>query len=133
MSVFSEAKDKLNREIKSGSYDKYAEAMKTAVKDALIDLCVQSESFARHVVEGGSFEECMKKVAKGVKGSHISDLAAFDIAVKHYYPKAKVSYSIKIEDPDSKVTETAAPSHAQAEEFFETKPACEILDLGAFL
>ena len=133
MSLLSEAKDKLNREMQSGSYDKYAAAMKTAVKDALIDLCVQSESFARHVVEGGSFEECMKKVAKGVKNSHISDLAAFDIAVKHYYPKAKVSYSIIIEETDSKATKPAAPPPALSDEFFETNPNREILDLGAFL
>lgn len=130
MSLYEEARDKLNRESKAGKYDRHAEVMKTPVKNVLIDLCRQSENFARHIVEGRSFEECMKKVAENV-GSHISDLAAFDRAVKYYWPEAKVSYSIKIEDPGATEPEpVATPENLEPA---APAPAFEILDLGAFL
>ena len=42
----------------------------------------------------GSFEECMKAVAKKVKGNSISDLEAFRTAVKHYEPEADVEFQM---------------------------------------
>lgn len=133
MSLYDEAKAKLDRECKAAKFGQKAAVMAVPVKLALIDLCRQSENFARHIVEGRSFEECMKKVEDKV-GKHISDLAAFDRAVKYYCPEAKVKYSITIEEPGG-----AAPDpvpEALKEEFFPAappEPKIDILDLGAFL
>ena len=48
-------------------------AMAGAVMAAIKDFCLQDEEFAQAVVQGGSFADCMKKVAAGV-GMSISDL-----------------------------------------------------------
>ena len=38
--------------------------MKNAVMDALLEFSKQDEEFARAIVEGGSFKDCMAAVAK---------------------------------------------------------------------
>lgn len=91
VSFAQEAAAKLKRE-KGGKFDKYGEAMKGAVASALTELAAQDEDFARAVAHGGSFEECLKAVAKGIKGGSISDLDAFKRAVKHYDPEADVEF-----------------------------------------
>lgn len=93
--IVNDARDKLEREC-AGKFDKYGEAMKRAVKEALLELCRQDEDFAGAVVRGGSFEECMKAVAKKIKGGSISDLEAFRTAVKYYEPKADVEFQMVI-------------------------------------
>ena len=45
-----------------------------AVMAALKDFCLQEEEFAQAIVQGGTFADCMKAVAKGV-GNSISDIA----------------------------------------------------------
>lgn len=62
---YEQAKSKLTAEKKSGSYDKHAKIMKDAVYDALDGFCRQDTEFAQSVVQGGTFEDCMKAVAKG--------------------------------------------------------------------
>lgn len=93
--IVNDARDKLEREC-AGKFDKYGEAMKRAVKEALLELCRQDEDFALSVVRGGSFEECMKDVVKKVKGNSISDLEAFRTAVKHYEPEADVEFQMAL-------------------------------------
>ena len=92
----SEALDKLERESKAGSYDKYASAMKGAVKDALLEFCKQDGEFAQAVVQGGSFEECMKAVAKNC-GQAISDLEVFKRAAAFYFKGAAVRFRMEID------------------------------------
>ena len=86
---YEQAKRKLDAERASGKYDKYASAMKSAVCEALDGFCKQDGEFAQAVVQGGSFEDCMKAVAKNC-GSSISDLEAFRRAVRFYFPGADV-------------------------------------------
>ncbi len=74
MSWYEQAKDRLLNE-KGKVTGQKESAMKRAVLDTLMDFCQQSEEFAQAVVQGGSFPDCMKAVAKGV-GSSISDLEA---------------------------------------------------------
>lgn len=62
--VYEEAKAKLEREAKEGTYDKYAAAMKSAVLDALIDFTQQDEEFARAVLDGGSLRDSKGKPIK---------------------------------------------------------------------
>ena len=71
-------------------------AMADAVFTAIKDFCVQDEEFAQAVVQGGTFGECMKKVAAGV-GNSISDLEAYKKAVQFYFPGAEVRMQLTID------------------------------------
>lgn len=71
-------------------------AMASAVLAAVKDFCAQDEEFARAVMQGGTFADCMKAVAAGV-GNSISDLDAYKKAVRFYFPGAKVSMKLVIE------------------------------------
>ena len=71
-------------------------AMADAVFTAIKDFCVQDEEFAQAVVQGGTFGECMKKVAGGV-GNSISDLEAYKKAVQFYFPGAEVRMQLTID------------------------------------
>ena len=51
-------------------------AMKSAVRDALLEFCRQNEEFAQAVVQGGAFPDCMAAVAKGAAPSLIWRLTA---------------------------------------------------------
>ena len=87
---------KLEEEYKSGSFDKYANIMKSAVKDTLADFCRQEEEFAQAIVQGGSFTDCMKAVAKSC-GTGISDLEAYRRAVRFYFPGAEIRFQMTID------------------------------------
>lgn len=90
-----EALEKLAREAENGTFDKYGSAMKTAVRDALAEFCRQDGEFAQAVVQGGSFADCMKAVAKNC-GSCLSDLEAFKRAAGFYFPGAEVRFRMEI-------------------------------------
>lgn len=75
-------------------------AMRKAVQAALLDFSQQDEEFAQAIVQGGSFAECMKAVAKNV-GNSISDLDAYKKAVQFYFPGAGIRVSMKIDLCDS--------------------------------
>lgn len=94
---FSEAKDKLSKELKSGKYDRYGNVMKQSVHDALLEFSRQDEEFAQAVVQGGSFEDCMKAVGKCVKGNGISDNEAYGAAVRFYFPGAAIEVKMTID------------------------------------
>lgn len=96
MEFFNEAKEKLDRELKSGSFDKYGNAMKGEVHQALLDFCRQDNEFAQAVVQGGSFSDCMKAVGKCVTGNSISDIQAYGAAVKFYFPGAGIDVKMTI-------------------------------------
>lgn len=70
-------------------------AMSTAVLDAIHEFCIQSEEFAKAVVEGGSFADCMTAVAKGT-GNAISDIEAYKKAVSFYLPNAEIVVQMQI-------------------------------------
>ena len=90
------ALEKLDGESKKGNYDKYAAAMKAAVLNALKDFVRQDMEFAQAVAQGGSFEDCMKAVAKNC-GSSISDLDAYKRAVQFYFPGAEIKMTMTID------------------------------------
>lgn len=98
-SWYDQAAKRLEEESKKVSGQKEG-AMKQAVKAALLDFCRQDEEFAQAVVQGGTFQDCMKAVAKGVGGS-ISDLEAYKRAVSFYFPGAGIKCSMKIDLCDS--------------------------------
>lgn len=94
-SWLDKAAEKLNNGVKDVKGQKEG-AMKRAVKNTLLDFCRQNEEFAQAVVQGGSFPECMKAVAKDVGGS-ISDLDAYKRAVGFYFPGAKINMQMLIQ------------------------------------
>lgn len=91
-----QAIEKLDKEYESGTYDRYARVMKTSVREALEEFCRQDEEFAQAVVQGGTFENCMKAVAQNC-GSGISDLEAYRRAVQFYFPGADIRFRMVID------------------------------------
>ena len=91
----SQAIKKLTDEKKSVAGQK-EKVMAGAVFTTIKDFCLQNEEFAQAVVQGGSFADCMKKVAAGV-GQSISDLDAYKKAVQFYFPGAEVKMQLTID------------------------------------
>ena len=119
---FEQAKARLQKESEA-KLDRYGEAMKGAVKEALLDFCRQEEEFAQAVVQGGSFKDCMAAVSKKVKNDAISDLEAYKAAVEFYFPGAAVSMKMNIDlcgDASGEAAPTPEPSKGM------------IIDLSAF-
>ena len=71
-------------------------AMRSAVRDTLLEFCRQNEEFAQAVAQGGSFPDCMAAVAKGV-GSSLSDFEVYRRAAAFYFDGAKVSFTMSIQ------------------------------------
>lgn len=109
MSWGSQAVEKLRGELLAGKFDRYANIMKKDVEAALEDFCRQDEEFAQAVVQGGTFEDCMKKVATNC-GNGLSDLEAFRRAVQFYFLGADIQFQMKIDlaphDRDDEETES---------------------------
>lgn len=119
---FEQAKARLQKESEE-KLDRYSEAMKGAVKEALLDFCRQEEEFAQAVVQGGSFKDCMVAVSKKVKNNAISDLEAYKAAVEFYFPGAAVSMKMNIDlcgDASGEAAPTPEPGKGM------------IIDLSAF-
>ena len=118
-----QALEKLDREYKAGKYGNKENAMKSAVRDALRNFCEQDGEFAQAVAQGGSFEDCMKKVANGV-GSSISDLEAYRRAVQFYFPGADIAMTMTV---------NLCASVETSEEAATEKKDSVVLDLSDFL
>ena len=63
--------------------------------DALLTFCKQNEEFAQAVVQGKSFEDCVKAVAKDI-GSACSDFTVYQKAVEFYFPGAVIEFQMNI-------------------------------------
>lgn len=122
---FSQAKEKLGAQFKSVNGSKEG-AMKGAVRDALLSFAEQNEEFAQAIVQGGSFADCMKAVAKGV-GNSISDIEAYRKAVTFYFDGATVRFEMHIQ-LEPVVEEETAPQTEVA-----TESGCIVLSLDDFL
>jgi hypothetical protein len=95
--MYDQAVEKLKNELKSGTFDRYGSAMKQDVCGALIEFCRQDEEFSQAVVQGGSFADCMKAVAKKVHGSAISDMEAYGEAVRFFFPGAGIDVKMTVD------------------------------------
>lgn len=128
----TQAVERLKKEQK-GISGRHAAAMAPAVAEQLKSFCLQDEEFAQAVVQGGSFSDCMKKVAAGV-GNSISDLDAYKKAVQFYFPGAEVKMQLTIDligkaaGEDVPQAEPVAVQTAPAEE----KPKIISLNLADF-
>lgn len=95
--MFEQAKTRLDKELKEGKFDRYGQIMKQGVHDALLEFCRQDGEFAQAVVQGGSFEDCMKAVGKCVSGNGVSDMEAYGAAVRFYFPGAGIHVEMTID------------------------------------
>lgn len=131
----TKAHEKLQKEKKSVSGQK-EKAMADAVLDAIREFCRQEPEFAQAVVQGGTFSDCMKKVAAGT-GNAISDLEAYKKAVQFYFPGAAVNMHLTI-DLVGTAGETGEPVSESDElpaieaESVQEKPMLLTLDLSSF-
>ena len=89
------ALEKLKKE-KAAVAGQKEKAMAGAVYSVLCDFCAQDEEFAQAIAQGGTFADCMKKVAAGTCSS-ISDLDAYKKAVQFYFPGAEVHMQLTID------------------------------------
>lgn len=108
-----QAAEKFQKETKTVQGQK-EKAMAGAVANQLGYFCEQDEEFAQAVVQGGSFADCMKAVAKGV-GNYISDLEAYKKAVRFYFPGAEIRMQMTI-DLIGKAAEPEKPAPVEVPE-----------------
>ena len=82
---------------------------------ALEDFCRQDAEFAQAVVQGGSVEDCVKTVLKGVGGS-LSDLEAYKRAAAFFFPGCVVTMKLTIAmcEHDAAPAAPAAPQERKA-------------------
>lgn len=124
-----QALKKIQAEYKSGKYDRYGQVMKADVLRQIEDFIEQDDEFAQAVVQGGTFEDCMKAVAKSC-GQALSDVEAYRRAAAFYFPGSKVKMQLTIDliGDAAKEPEPYTPKHAA-----EEKPSGLILDFRSFL
>lgn len=97
MMIRKNALDKLDAGAKEKINDKYGAVIKTYVHSALAGFCKQDEAFARAVIDGGTFAECIKYCTEGIGGNTgISDIDIYRRAVQFYFPGAQVDFHISI-------------------------------------
>lgn len=95
MNFYEEAQEKLRRELPGITGNKEG-AIKTAVRDALLNFAGQDEEFAQAIVQGGSFKDCMTAVCEGITTS-ISDFEAYSRAAAFFFPGSKVRFEMHID------------------------------------
>lgn len=101
--------------------NKYAGVMAEPVKKQLEDFCRQDEEFAQAVVQGGSFKDCMAAVTKSLVGNGLSDLEAYQRAVRFYFPGARVKMQMSVDLVGDAAQEEQVPKKGM------------VLDLADFL
>lgn len=131
----TQAHEKLKKERSAVSGNK-ERAMADAVLDAIKEFCKQEPEFAQAVVQGGSFTECLKKVAAGT-GNAISDLEAYKKAVQFYFPGATVNMQLTIDligtaAEQNELINDSNKLQESEEEFAAEKPKILTLDLSSF-
>lgn len=106
------ALERLDKELKDvKAVDPHAKIMAEPVAKQLRAFCEQEPEFAQAVVQGGSFKACMKAVSKNA-GAALSDVEAYERAVRFYFPGARVQFQIKVDlvgDANKNVAEPATP------------------------
>lgn len=98
--------EQLNEQHKKAKYGQKAKVMAKPTLDALINFCEQSEDFAEAVHDcNKTFQDCMANVEKGT-GNALSDIDAYQKAVKFYMPSAKINVVMTIVTSDTQSQKT---------------------------
>ena len=100
------AVEKIDRELKEFTGNKYGNAVHIYVANVLRDFCEQNERFAEVVYKTKrSLSDCCAEIMKGC-GQHVSDIEVYRRATKMYFPNSEIeclmTISITGEAPDEK-------------------------------
>lgn len=102
------AHEKLDKEFKEFSGDRYGKEVYTYVANALREFFNQSEDFAKVFYKTKrSFSDCVAEIMKGC-GKAISDIEVYRRATKFYFPDSEVEFQMIIkvgEEPNDKYVE----------------------------
>lgn len=91
------ATDKIAKELSEFKGDRYGQAVKSFVASTLTNFCGQSQRFAQVVYETpATLSDCCAEIMKGC-GSHISDIDVYRGAVRYYFPKAEIVFTLTID------------------------------------
>lgn len=102
MSFFIDAEAKLRKDSDPNLYDNiWDKTIAPPTAETLISFCRQSDEFAEAIVNGGSFRECIAKIAKDMNRWACGDFAVYGKAVEFYLPGAKVEYTVNIVLPNT--------------------------------
>lgn len=102
MSYFIEAEAKLRKDSDPKLYSNiWDRTIAPPTAETLISFCRQSDEFAKAIVGGGAFKDCILKVSKEMNRQACSDFAVYGKAVEFYMPGARVEYSVKIVLPNA--------------------------------
>ena len=82
----------------NGAADAKASLMADAVLKVLSEFCSQSEVFAKAVIAGGSFEDCMKTAAKNL-GNYAEGDEICKRSVQFYMPGAQIQAQWRVVVP----------------------------------
>ena len=83
----------------NGAADAKASLMADAVLKVLSEFCRQSEGFAKAVIAGGTFGDCMKAAAKGI-GNYAEGAEVCKKCVQFYIPGANIHVQWRVEMPE---------------------------------
>ncbi len=93
------AKEKLKNECPGAKSDRYGDVIKKPTAKMLTKLSAEYEELAKAIVEGRSFEECVKFCKPS---GNTSDLEVYKKAIEFYLPDAEVNYKIEITQKSEK-------------------------------
>lgn len=116
----------LTREAKTAKADRYGAVVKAPLLKVLCDFCRQDQEFAQAVVQGGSFEDCLKAAVRGAQ-NHTPDIQVYRNAVQFYFPSADIRMSMTID------LIGRAGNEAKETERADKKSSGPLLDLSSFL
>ena len=107
-------------EQKKGAKSKYATAVYSAVRDAMIGFCEQKAELADAVLQQEkTLGDCCERIMNGC-GNSISDIEVYAKAVAFYFPGAKV---------EMKMTVYMSEFEKEEKQAAASKPGAKILDL----
>lgn len=112
------AVEKIQKELKEcKGGNKYTNAVKTYVANALTDFCNQNELFAEVLYKTKrTLSNCLTDIMSGC-GNHISDIEVYRRATKFYFPDSEVKMLMEIT-----VETVPEPSYIMQEATQETSP-----------
>lgn len=107
-----EAAEKIIAGAEEAKVNGKADAIKNAVRDALVQFCRQSEEFSEAVLATGKcMEECLSEISSGI-GNSISDFELYRRAVSFWMEGADVFAELRIVLPEAEkpdVRQSAKP------------------------
>ena len=92
--ILEQARQKI-KSFEAKNLSQKAKVIAEPTANALITFCEQSEEFARAVVDGEDFANCLKTISKDF-GNAVSDFEVYSKAVQFYFPGAVIKFEMKI-------------------------------------